>query len=78
MGGVWEQERALKVAARKLEWQGLRLVRASWLLGVSVRELHEIEAGERFHHQTPMTGSRSSSAACRSLRASVTASWQRP
>jgi transcriptional regulator with XRE-family HTH domain len=28
--------------------EGLRLARAAWLIGVSVRELREIEAGERY------------------------------
>ena len=28
--------------------EGLRLARAAWLLGVSVRELREIEAAERY------------------------------
>jgi len=32
--------------ARKRE--GLRVCRAAWLIGVSVREYREIEAGERF------------------------------
>ncbi len=32
--------------ARKRE--GLRVCRAAWLVGVSVREYRELEAGERF------------------------------
>jgi hypothetical protein len=32
--------------ARKRE--GLRVCRAAWLIGVSVREYRELEAGERF------------------------------
>jgi hypothetical protein len=28
--------------------EGLRVCRASWLVGVSVREYREIEAGDRF------------------------------
>jgi DNA-binding XRE family transcriptional regulator len=32
---------------RGRERQGLRVCRAAWLLGVSVREYREIEAGER-------------------------------
>jgi predicted transcriptional regulator len=33
---------------RDRQREGLRLARAAWLLGVSVRELREIEAGERY------------------------------
>jgi predicted transcriptional regulator len=33
---------------RDRERQGLRLARAAWLLGVTVRELRELEAGERY------------------------------
>jgi hypothetical protein len=28
--------------------EGLRVCRAAWLLGISVREYRELEAGERF------------------------------
>jgi ribosome-binding protein aMBF1 (putative translation factor) len=33
---------------RGREREGLRLARAAWLLGVTIRELREIEAGERY------------------------------
>jgi len=33
---------------RGREREGLRLCRAAWLVGVTVREYREIEAGERF------------------------------
>jgi Helix-turn-helix domain len=37
---------AMMQRARKRE--GLRACRAAWLIGVSVREYREIEAGDRF------------------------------
>jgi predicted transcriptional regulator len=36
------------ILRRDRKREGLRLARAAWLLGVTVRELREIEAGERY------------------------------
>jgi Helix-turn-helix domain len=36
------------VMRRDRKREGLRVCRAAWLLGVSVREYRELEAGERF------------------------------
>ena len=41
----WPRTRAMMQRDRKRE--GLRVCRAAWLIGVSVREYREIEAGDR-------------------------------